>query len=42
MRNTYFIAGIVLGLGIALFALQNGIPTSSAHLSVVTARGRNT
>ena len=32
MRNAYFIAGIVLGLGIALFALQNGMPVSVRFL----------
>jgi uncharacterized integral membrane protein len=33
MRNVYFIAGIALGLSIALFALQNGTPVSVSFLA---------
>jgi uncharacterized integral membrane protein len=33
MRNVTFILGIVLGLGIALFALQNGMPVSVRFLT---------
>jgi uncharacterized integral membrane protein len=33
MRNLYFIAGIALGLSIALFALQNGMPVSVGFLA---------
>ena len=32
MRHAYFIAGIALGLGLALFALQNGMPVAVQFL----------
>lgn len=33
MRNVYFVLGIALGLGIAVFALQNGMPVSVSFLA---------
>jgi uncharacterized integral membrane protein len=33
MHNVYLVLGIILGLGIALFALQNGTPVSVRFLA---------